>query len=65
MGMARGNGPGDGKGETMNELGTRPRRKKPYATPRLVDFGTIVEMTDGCSGFCIDGESGGMTWLFP
>lgn len=39
--------------------------RKPYSTPRIVDFGTIVDMTDGCNGICTDGESGGMTWIFP
>lgn len=41
------------------------RSKKPYVAPRIVTFGTIVDMTDGCLGMCVDGESGGMTWVVP
>ena len=40
-------------------------RKKSYVTPRVVDFGTITEMTHGCLGICTDGENGGHTWIVP
>ena len=41
------------------------QQKKTYSTPRLVDFGSIVVMTDGCLGICADGENGGQTWVMP
>ncbi len=34
------------------------REKKPYSTPRIVDFGAIDVMTGECVGICIDGENG-------
>ena len=37
----------------------KPRQpKKPYCTPRVVDFGTIETMTGECFGICLDGENG-------
>lgn len=37
----------------------KPRRpRKPYSTPRVVDFGPIATMTGECYGICLDGENG-------
>ena len=49
----------------MTKLEAYREGKKPYSTPRVVDFGTIADMTNGCNGICTDGESGGMTWIYP
>ncbi len=40
----------------------RRQRKKPYAAPRIVDFGAVDVMTGDCFGFCLDGMNGGMFW---
>ena len=53
------------RSEAMTKPQACRQSKKPYSTPRVVDFGTIVDMTDGCLGMCVDGESGGMTWVVP
>ena len=44
----------------MTEREKPCRRKKPYLTPRIVDFGAIEAMTGDCWGFCTDGFNGGM-----
>ena len=49
----------------MDKIEAGREKKKPYTAPCVVDFGTIVDMTDGCNGICTDGESGGMTWVYP
>ena len=49
----------------MDRLELGSKRKKPYAAPRVVDFGAIADMTDGCLGICTDGENGGHTWIVP
>lgn len=49
-------------------MGTRetPQQpKKQYATPSVVDFGSIELTTGDCSGFCTDGTNGGMNWFAP
>lgn len=38
------------------------RRKKTYATPRVVDFGAMDVMTGDCFGLCLDGMNGGLFW---
>lgn len=46
----------------MTALRSRQRRKKPYVTPRVVDFGAIDAMTGDCFGLCLDGMNGGLFW---
>ena len=49
-------------GGRMTALRGRQRRKKPYVTPRVVDFGAIDAMTGDCFGLCLDGMNGGLFW---
>ncbi len=46
----------------MTTSGKPGRRKKPYAAPRVVDFGAIEAMTGDCFGICLDGTNGGLSW---
>ena len=44
----------------MTTCETPRQQKKPYLTPRIVDFGSIEALTGDCWGFCLDGMNGGM-----
>lgn len=46
----------------MPEHVVSSERKKPYLTPRIVDFGSIEDMTGDCWGPCEDGMNGGQDW---
>jgi len=34
--------------------------KKPYLSPKLVEYGSVVNLTQGQGSFAADGASGGM-----
>ena len=46
-------------------MAVQKSRKRAYASPRVVDYGTIEMMTGDCFGFCLDGENGGLYGFWP
>ena len=44
---------------------TWKKGKRAYASPRVVDFGSIEVMTGDCLGLCLDALNGGLYLLGP
>ena len=50
--------PEDGPAPEDREAGKETGARKPYSTPMLVEYGSVVELTQGPGGTLLDGRSG-------